>query len=221
MNGEYMSTRIISCSPEVPDQNVICLAGKIIKKGGLVVYPTDTFYGLGGDPGNIKSVQRIFKAKGRSEGKPLPLIIHHRDVLKDWVSKISPLSIKLMDHLWPGPLTIIFPCSPNISSLVTAGTGKIGLRWPKAPVATAIAKEAGTAVISTSANLSGKGGIIHPDEVQKDLEGLVDLIIDSGELKPSLGSTVVDPTGNHIRIIREGDLRMENILEIEANWRCK
>jgi L-threonylcarbamoyladenylate synthase len=198
LNDEYVTTRIVTCSPEVPDPNVISLAGKIIKKGGLVVYPTDTFYGLGGDPGNIKSVQRIFKAKGRSKGKPLPLIIYHRDVLKDWVSKISSLSLKLMDLFWPGPLTIIFPCSPTLPSLLTAGTGRIGIRWPKAPVATAMAKAAGTAIISTSANL----------------------IIDSGELRPSLGSTVVDATGNYIQIIREGDLRMERLPEIEANWRC-
>lgn len=221
LNGEYVSTRIISCSPEAPDPNVISIAGKIIKDGGLVVYPTDTFYGLGGDPRNIKSVQRIFKAKGRSEGKPLPLIIHHRDTLKDWVSRISSLSIMLMDLLWPGPLTIIFRCSPKFSSLVTAGTGKIGLRWPKATVANAIAKEAGTAIISTSANLSGKGGVINPDEAKKDLKGMVDLIIDSGELRPSLGSTVVDASENRIRIIRKGDLRVERLLEIEANWRCR
>jgi L-threonylcarbamoyladenylate synthase len=220
LKDEFVSTRVIQCSAEAPDPNVISLAGKIIKKGGLVVYPTDTFYGLGGDPGNIKSVQKIFNAKGRSKGKPLPLIIYHRDVLKDWVSKIPSLSAKLMDLFWPGPLTIIFPGSPKLPSLLTAGTGKIGLRWPKSPVATALAMESGTAIISTSANLSGKGSIIHPDEVKKDLGGCVDLIIDSGELGPSLGSTVVDATGKHIRIIREGDLRTERILEIEANRRC-
>lgn len=219
MNEKLVNTRIIPCSQDNPNPGVISLAGKIIKKGGLVVYPTDTFYGLGGDPTNIKSIQKIFNAKGRSRGKPLPLIIYHRDVLNDWVSEIPSLSAKLMDFFWPGPLTIIFPSSQKVSSLLTAGTGKIGLRWPKAPIATAIAREAGTAIISTSANLSGKGGIIHPEKAQKDLGGLVDLIIDSGELKPSLGSTIVDATGLSIRIIRGGDLRMERILKIEANWR--
>ncbi|MGA1839971.1 MAG: L-threonylcarbamoyladenylate synthase [bacterium] len=221
MNGKLVSTRTIPCSPEAPDPNVISLAGEIIKKGGLVVYPTDTFYGLGGDPSNIKSIQKIFNVKGRSMGKPLPLIIYHRDVLKDWVSEIPPLSVKLMDFYWPGPLTIIFPGSQKVSSLLTAGTGKIGLRWPKFPIATAMARETDSAIISTSANLSGKGGITHPDEALKDLGGLVDLIIDSGELKPSLGSTIVDATGGHIQIIREGDLSIERILKIEENWRSR
>jgi L-threonylcarbamoyladenylate synthase len=221
LKDELISTRITPCSPEFPDPGVISLAGKIIKKGGLIVYPTDTFYGLGGDPGNMKSIQKIFNAKGRSMWKPLPLIIYHRDVLKDWVSEIPPLSVKLMDFFWPGPLTIIFPSSKKVSSLLTAGTGKIGLRWPESPVATALARESGTAIISTSANLSGKRGIINSDDTQKDLGGLVDLIIDSGELKPSLGSTIVDATGKHIQIIREGDLRAERILKIEANWRCR
>lgn len=196
---------------------MISQAGKIIREGGLVVYPTDTFYGLGGDPRNVKTVQKIFQAKGRFKGKPLPLILYHRDALKDWISKISPLSKRLMDHFWPGPLTILFPCSPNLSPLLTAGTGKIGIRWPKAFVANAMAREAGTAIISTSANLSGKGGILHSDDVLKDLGGLVDLIIDSGELEPSLGSTIVDATDNNIKIIREGDISIDRLLDFDSN----
>jgi L-threonylcarbamoyladenylate synthase len=210
---------VISCSPENPDPKIISRAGKIIKGGGLVVYPTDTFYGLGGDPRNEKTVQKIFQVKGRSKGKPLPLILYHRDVLEDWTGEIPSLAIRLMDHFWPGPLTILFPCSPNLSSLLTAGSDKIGLRWPKASIATALARETGNAIISTSANLSGKGGILHSDEVLKDLGGLVDLIIDSGELESSLGSTIVDATDNNIKIIREGDIAMDKLLEFESNWK--
>jgi L-threonylcarbamoyladenylate synthase len=126
-----------------------------------------------------------------------------------------------MDLFWPGPLTILFPCSKNLSPLLTAGTGKIGLRWPKASLATALAKEAGTAVISTSANLSGQGGLISPASVLNDLEGRVDLVIDAGELPSSFGSTIVDATADHILVIREGEISNSTLQKFEINERGK
>jgi len=212
-----VNTQVISCPLDRPDPEVIRHAAEIIINGGLVVYPTDTFYGLGGDPGNPDAIERIFMAKGRSRNKPLPLILYHRDDLKNWIQDITPLSEKLMDHFWPGPLTILFPVAEGLSQMLTAGTGKIGLRWPQAPVATAMAREAGTAIIATSANPSGKGGMIHAGDVVRDLRGLVDLIIDSGDLEPSPGSTIADATGGRIRIIREGAISADTLKAIEEN----
>ena len=200
-----------------PDPEVIRHAAEIIINGGLVVYPTDTLYGLGADPKNADAVERIFTAKGRSRNKPLPLILYHRNDIKNWTSDIPTLSEKLMDHFWPGPLTILFPSAKRLNPMLTAGTGKIGLRWPQAPVATAIARKAGTAIIATSANPSGKGGMIHASDVIRDLSGLVDLIIDAGDLEPSEGSTIVDATGGRIRIIREGVISADALKAIEEN----
>jgi L-threonylcarbamoyladenylate synthase len=214
---KLVNTQIISCPLDHPDPDVIRHAAEIIINGGLVVYPTDTLYGLGGDPGNPDAVDRIFMVKGRSRNKPLPLILYHRDDLKNWTRDIPPLSEKLMHHFWPGPLTILFPVSEHLSPMLTAGTGKIGLRWPRAPVATAIARKAGTAIIATSANPSGKGGIIYASDIVRDLKGLVDLIIDAGDLEPSEGSTIVDATGGHIRIIRKGAIPADTLKAIEEN----
>jgi L-threonylcarbamoyladenylate synthase len=212
-----VTTQVISCPLDHPDPDVIRHAAEIIINGGLVVYPTDTFYGLGGDPGNPDAVERIFMVKGRSRNKPLPLILYHRDDLKNWTRDIPSLSERLMDHFWPGPLTILFPVAERLSPMLTAGTGKIGLRWPQATVATAIARKSGTAIISTSANPSGRGGMIYASDVVRDLKGLVDLIIDAGDLEPSEGSTIVDATGGRIRIIREGVIPADTLKAIEEN----
>jgi len=211
-----ITTEVMECPLNEPDQRVISRAAAIIARGGLVVYPTDTLYGLGGDPGNEIAVQRIFRAKGRSEHKPLPLILAHRDDAGTWAHTIPPLATRLMDRFWPGPLTILFPCSPALPLPLTAGTGKIGLRMPNAPIATAIAREAKTAIIATSANLSGKGSVRTIDTVLEDLVGLVDLVINAGELPPSLGSTIVDATGKKARILREGDIPAEIILGMDT-----
>lgn len=209
--GGIISTKIVQCPLEAPDIAVISQAAEIIKRGGLLVYPTDTFYGLGGDPGNELTIQRIFQVKGRPLNKPLPLIIGDTSCLEEWASDIPPVSKRLMDSFWPGPLTLILPAVSGLPSALTAGTGKIGIRWPKSPVATAIAKMADTAIISTSANLSEKGGIVDPEGLFKDMNGLVDMIIDSGVLPPTSGSTIVDACSEPIRIIREGDMPRDRL----------
>ncbi|MGA1843404.1 MAG: L-threonylcarbamoyladenylate synthase [bacterium] len=216
MKEESGVTEVMECPLHTPDRRVIARAAAIISRGGLVVYPTDTFYGLGGDPGNEQAVRRIFTAKGRSVHKPLPLIIPHRDDAGTWAHAIPPLAERLMDRFWPGPLTILFPSSPALPAILTAGTGKIGLRMPNAPIATAIAREAQTAIIATSANLSGRGSVSAIGKLIEDLEGLVDLVIDAGELPPSLGSTIVDATGRRARIVREGDIPGEIIRGIDT-----
>ncbi|MGA1795518.1 MAG: L-threonylcarbamoyladenylate synthase [bacterium] len=211
MKEKPRATEIVECPLHAPDQGVIARAAAILARGGLVVYPTDTFYGLGGDPRSEMAVRRIFSAKGRPVHKPLPLILAQRDDVGTYAHAISCLAGQLMDRFWPGPLTILFPCSPALPPALTAGTGKIGLRMPNAPIATAIAREAKTAIIATSANLSGKGSVRTIDAVIEDLEGLVDLVIDAGELPPSLGSTIVDATGKKARVVREGDIPGEKL----------
>lgn len=214
--ASIVSTRIIQCPDKDPDPDIILQAVEVIRSGGLLVYPTDTFYGLGADPRNVLAVQRIFQVKGRTWNKPLPVIIGHMGGLKRCVANIPPISMPFIELFWPGALTIIFPAAPDLPSILTAGTGRIGVRWPKSYMATAIAKKAETAIISTSANLSGRGGIMDPKRVIRDLNGMVDLIIDSGVLPPSRGSTIVDPTCDPVKIIRAGDIpraRFEAILD--------
>lgn len=217
MDVARVKTRVLPCPLKNPDPYVIEEAAGIIRQGGLVVYPTETFYGLGGDPQNEAAIKRIFKVKRRPSKMPLPLIISDKSDLRRWVQDVPPIAQRLIKHFWPGPLTILFPHHPSLSEYLTAGSGKIGIRWPMSEIATAIASQAGGAIISTSANISGLGGILDTKALLRQMDGLVDIIIDSGDLPNARGSTVIDITDGALRIIREGDLHVVHILKIMDN----
>jgi len=182
----------------------IARASRIILRGGVVAFPTETFYGLGADAGNIQALEKVFQAKGREEHKPLLLLLADRTWISGLVKEIPMVAESLMKNFWPGPLTLIFEASPHLSLLLTGGTGKVGLRISSHPVAQALVQKVGQAITGTSANLSGQPSASLVAEVFRGLGGEIDAILDGGQTAGGLGSTVLDVTGERPRIIRRG-----------------
>lgn len=186
-------------------------AARAILEGKVAAFPTETFYGLGAEAFNIEAVQRIFTIKGREEKNPLLLLIADRGWLPRLVHKIPPRAETLMDRFWPGPLTLIFEASSSIPPLVTAETGKVGIRLTSHPIAQALIDRVGRAVTGTSANRSGQPSTQTAQEVWEALGDSVDVILDGGKTKGGLSSTVLDISISPPRVIREGALSRKEL----------
>jgi len=187
-----------------PDPQGIKKAAQILLQGGIIAFPTETFYGLAADTLNEGALKKIFRVKKREEGNPLLLLIADKSWLKGLVQNISPLAERLMDRFWPGPLTLVFNVSPQLSPLLTANTGKIGVRLSPHPVTQALVQAVGRAITGTSANLSGQPGTLTALEVFQSLGEGLDAVLDGGKTAGGPGSTVLDVSDPSPQIIREG-----------------
>jgi L-threonylcarbamoyladenylate synthase len=194
----------MACPILKPDPQGIKKAAQILLRGGIIAFPTETFYGLAADALNEGALKKIFQVKGREEGKPLLLLVADKNWLKGLVQNISPLAERLMDRFWPGPLTLVFNTSPQLSPLLTADTGKIGVRLSPHPVTQALVQAVGRAITGTSANLSGQPGTLTAREVFQSLGESLDAVLDGGKTAGGPGSTVLDVSDPPPRIIREG-----------------
>lgn len=177
---------------------------EVIKAGGVIAYPTDTFYGLGADPRNPRAVNKVFEIKGRMSDQPILLLLRDRTEVTAWTSEITPSAERLMDRFWPGPFTLVFTARPDIVPALTGGTGTIGLRVPGNEVTRALLAQTGKVLTGTSANRSGCPSPRTVDEVIRELGDLVDLVLDGGVSDADRPSTVVDVTAEPPRIIRMG-----------------
>ena len=182
----------------------ISKAKEILSSGGIVAFPTESFYGLGVDAANEEAVRNIFRLKSRPGDQPLLLLISSVDELKNYVEEIPSVAKELIEQFWPGGLTIVFRATQYLSPLLTASTGKIGIRLSSHPVATALAGSLGTPVTGTSANISGQPVCSTAYEVLKTLGNKVDLILDGGKTEGGLVSTIIDITVDPPMILREG-----------------
>jgi L-threonylcarbamoyladenylate synthase len=199
-----------------PDPRGIKKAAQIVQEGGIIAFPTETFYGLAVDALNETALKKIFQVKKREEANPLLLLIADQSWLKGLVQDISPLAERLMSKFWPGPLTLVFPASPQLSSLLTAGTGKIGIRHSPHAVTQALVQAVGRAITGTSANLSGQPGILTAREVFQSLGESLDAVLDGGKTAGGPGSTVLDVSDPSPRMIREGTISRndwENVIK--------
>lgn len=185
-----------------PDAQVIARVALILSKGGLVAFPTDTFYALGADPFNDLALRRLFGVKGRPLDKPLPLLIGQEDQATLVTAQLPEMAIKLVKRFWPGPLTIIVPPKADLPRAVVAGG--VGIRMPDCNVARAICNEFGGPVTGTSANISGASEPRGVADVEISLGSKIDLIIDGGMSQAQAGSTVLDLLGPRPKILREG-----------------
>ncbi len=179
--------------------------------GKVIAFPTETFYGLGADAFHIKALERIFAIKGRAEKNPLLILIGERAWLPKLVQNIPPRAEELMERFWPGPLTLVFDALPSIPSILTAGTGKIGIRVSSHPVAQSLVKKMGRPITGTSANRSGQPSTRTAEEVWTALGDSVDGILDGGETRGGLGSTVLDISLSPPGMIREGALSQKEL----------
>ncbi|OGP07306.1 MAG: threonylcarbamoyl-AMP synthase [Deltaproteobacteria bacterium GWA2_45_12] len=188
-----MSKKIKSCRGVSPYALLsLDQAARLIKKGGVVAYPTETFYGLGADPKNKKALGRIYRIKGREKGKPVSIIISSLKELQNWVEQPGSSLRKLIKSVWPGRVTFIFKAKKNVNSILTAKTGTIGIRIPPHLKARQLAQKVGGAITATSANLSGLPSCFSAKEVWGQMGDKIDGIVRGRSCKPSKGSTIVD-----------------------------
>jgi L-threonylcarbamoyladenylate synthase len=179
---------------------------EVIRAGGVIAYPTDTFYGLGADPENPLAVRRLFELKGRQADQPVLLLIPDAAAVWAWAAEVTACADDLMRRYWPGPLTLVFKAQPTVMPELTGGTGSIGLRVPGALLTRDLVRFLGTALTGTSANISGAPSPRTAAEAAASIGNSVDLILDGGMTAGGKPSTVVDVRGERPLVIREGAL---------------
>lgn len=184
-----------------------------LRAGGVIAFPTDTSYGLGADPFSEPGVRRIFEIKGRPEDKPVLLLVNSMEMARS-VAFVSDKALAVAERFWPGSLTLILPARPNVPSLVTAGTGTIGIRWARAPFAERLLAALDRPLTATSANRSGMGAAITAEEVRTQLEDRLDMLIDGGPLPARGGSTLLDLTETPAKVLREGPVSAAALYEV-------
>ncbi|MEM1538019.1 MAG: L-threonylcarbamoyladenylate synthase [Candidatus Nezhaarchaeales archaeon] len=202
--------KILKVNPLNPEPEVINEAARLILNDSLVIYPTDTVYGLGANPLREEAVIKAFKAK-RRESKPMPIIVSSVEAAERVVT-ITEAARKLINNFWPGALTLVLPRKPSVPSIVTAGREGLGVRMPNHAVALALARACGGLILGTSANISGNPPPVAVEEALKDLGRSVDLALDAGRCRLGLPSTVIDLTGSQPLIVREGAISRKVLL---------
>ncbi len=185
---------------------------EVIRTGGVIVYPTDTFYGLGAAPNNVDAVRKLFAIKGRHPEQPILLLIKDAGEVRAWATGIGPRTERLMKTFWPGPLTLVLKARPEVMKELTGGAGTIGLRVPGNPLTRQLLASLDSALTGTSANLSGRPSPRTAQEADEMIGGMVDLILDAGETAGGKPSTVVDMSADEPRVIRVGAIPSGEIL---------
>lgn len=208
------ATRYFKIDPKVPNLNHIQEAAEILRKGGVVAFPTETVYGLGADALNPRAVAKIFAAKGRPSDNPLIVHIAQTKDLEQLVSRVPEKAWALIETFWPGPLTLILPKRDVVPEIVTAGLETVAVRMPAHPVALALIKAARRPVAAPSANLSGKPSPTAAEHVLKDLGGKIEAVVDGGRASVGLESTVLDLTAPLPTVLRPGGITLEELREV-------
>ena len=185
-----------------------------LRAGALIVFPTETLYGLGADALNFAAVEKVFQLKGRDPTNPFPVIVSDRAMLDQLVAAISPLAEKLMDHFWPGPLTLVLPARADIPPQLVNATGGIGVRISSHPIATEIVRALGRPLTATSANPSGQAGARTIAQAKDYFSGKIDIFVDGGELASITGSTVAQVTASNVKIIRAGEIAKRELEKV-------
>ena len=193
------------------EEIIFIQAAEILANGGIVAYPTETFYGLGADATNEEAIEKIFAVKGRILKNPISLIIGQTDDIYPLVQDVPQTAKKLMAAFWPGALTIVFSAADTVSPLLTAGSGKIGLRVSSHPIAMGIAQKLKRPLTATSANLSGAPECTRASEVAEQIGDIIDAIVDLGATLGTAGSTIIDITCDPPVILREGAINRKII----------
>ena len=193
-------------------KNNITVASRIVKKGGTIIYPTETVYGLGCDPFNIDAVNNLLEVKGRRT-KPFPILAANIENAKK-AAYISLDGKKLAAKFWPGPLTLIFPKKPAIPDLVTFDQDSVGLRVPDNKIALQLIHLSGGLLIGSSANITGEKAPRSVQEISEELKDMVNVVLDGGITVQGIPSTVIDLTSGKPRILREGPIKLKELKDV-------
>ena len=204
-----METELVLITELKEQKDILRKAGNILQAGGLVAFPTETVYGLGGDALNPQSAKKIYAAKGRPSDNPLIVHVCKFQDIEAIVEEIPENARKLADKFWPGPLTMILKKSDKVPMETTGGLNTVAIRMPDNPVALALIEAAGGYVAAPSANRSGKPSPTLAKYVMEDMDGRIDMVLDGGTLGIGLESTIVDLTGDVPEILRPGYVTRE------------
>ena len=207
-------TDVIHVDPERPDPSAIAWAADCLRRGGLVAFPTETVYGLGAHALDRAAVRRVFEAKGRPVNDPLIVHVGSADRMDTLVLRVPETARALAARFWPGPLTLVLPRSPLVPDEVTAGLDTVAVRVPAHPVAHALLVAAGIPVAAPSANLFSRPSPTCAAHVLDDLDGRIDLIVDSGPTLVGVESTVLDVSRGRPTVLRPGAITIEMLREV-------
>jgi L-threonylcarbamoyladenylate synthase len=199
-------SEVVRIDPAQPSSHLIDKAAEVINGGGVIIYPTETLYGLGVNPFDPQAMKRLYAIKGRAETKPIPFLIKDQEMLETFVEDIPSIGRQLMKRYWPGALTLIFRAKEGLPVPLRGGSGTIGLRISSHPIARLIVETVDAPLTSTSANPSGEGELPDIQSIAQAFGDQVDLIVDGGTV-PGVGSTVVDLTVTPPRVVREGMIK--------------
>lgn len=199
---------MLAVEPEAPSREALREATAILRGGGLVAFPTETFYGLGADALNPLALARVFSVKGRPESKPLLALVDSVAMVETLVSEIPAGAVALMARHWPGALTLVLKAAGRVPDGLTAGTGTVAVRMPGHPVALELVRAARFPVTAPSANPSGAEPPTTALAVRRYFEGAVDLILDAGSTAGGTGSTIADCTVWPPRVLRRGPVAL-------------
>ena len=205
MKSKYINLK------ETKNYEEIKQASESIKQGKLVLFPTETVYGIGADALNEEAVKKIYEAKGRESDNPLIAHISNLEMLKKLVKEVGRIEEKLIDAFWPGPLTIIFNKTDLVPYIITAGLETVAIRMPSNQIARKLIEYSKTPIAAPSANISGKPSGTLVEDILQELDGKVEYIIDGGKVDIGLESTVVRVIENKVHILRPGKITKEEI----------
>jgi len=195
---------VLKISPDAPEANVVDYAADFIRRGRVVVLPTDTFYALSADPFNLASIEEVYRVKGRPETKALPILVHSIEQAVTLARDIPNAFLVLAHKFWPGALTLVVEATHRLPLKVTGNTGRVALRWPNSRITTALIEAVHGPITGTSANLSGFPSCTNAPQIVKQLGDRLPLILDSGDTGAILASTIVRLDGDEWTIVREG-----------------
>jgi len=203
---------VFTIDPEAPEPAELERAAAALHLGKVLAFPTETYYGLAADAGNDRALASLHEAKGRPAGSPILLLLASVDQIDAVTPSRPPGLARLAAAFWPGPLTIVLSARPELSSLLTAGTGTIGVRVPGLPLARALPAALGRPITGTSANRSGESPARTAAEARAALEGRIDGIVDGGTTPGGAPSTVIDLTSGAPRLVRAGAVPFDRVL---------
>lgn len=204
----------LKVDPYNPDMKAIRAAADAIREGQLVVFPTETVYGLAADAMSADAVKKVFTAKGRADKQPLPVQVGSIGAVSQ-AAEFVPADVRPLAELyWPGPLTLVLVKNASIPRILTAGKETIGVRVPDHPVALALAKEVGSPIVATSANASGNQPPKNAEEAVREVGPSVSVVLDGGECRLGQSSTVVDVTVTPARVLRRGSISVDDIRKV-------
>lgn len=193
------------------ESDIVRAAG-VIREGGIVAFPTETYYGLAVDPFNESALKKLFRIKNRPEVKPVLVLVSGQDELSRVTTAIPAIAQRLMDRFWPGPLTLVLPARKELSSYITGGTNTVGVRLSSHPVAMSLLKACGIPVTATSANKSNQSPAVTANEAKRIFGNQVDLVLDGGRTPGESSSTLVGFENSGIKCIREGRIPFQEIM---------